>query len=84
MVRAAVNGSSYKGMLNIGYRPTVSEQKSAQIEVHLLDFSGDIYGECMEVFFLHRLRDEIKFNSKEELMAQLQRDRVETMKYELR
>ncbi len=74
---------TYKGMLNIGYRPTVTEKKSTQIEVHLLDFSEEIYGHSIEIFFLHKLRDEIKFSSTEELIEQLKKDKQDTINYPL-
>lgn len=63
------------GIMNIGVRPTVSAGMQRVIEVHVLDFSRDIYGERMTVTFLRRLRDERKFGSVQELVEQLARDR---------
>jgi riboflavin kinase/FMN adenylyltransferase len=61
-------------MLNIGVNPTVSDNAQTTIEVHLLDFSGDLYGQELQVKVLSRLRDELKFDSLEELKNQLAKD----------
>jgi len=73
-VIAEINGKQYKGMLNIGYRPTV-QGTSKKIEANLFEFEDDIYGEEIKVSFIRKLRDEIKFNSKDELSKQLQKDK---------
>ena len=62
------------GMCNIGVRPTF-DGTTPTIEVHLLDFSGDLYGETLCVEFVQRLRDEVKFDSVDALKAQLSKDR---------
>ncbi len=70
------NNLEYKGMCNIGYRPTFDGSKRT-IEVHLLaDDLGDMYGEEIQVEFISRLRDEFKFNSPEELIKQLEKDKL--------
>lgn len=58
-----------KGAANIGYRPTVSEGKKAILEVHLLDFDSDIYGEQITVIFRQKIREERKFESLEALQT---------------
>lgn len=58
------------GVANIGVRPTVDGTKNS-LEVHLFDFDKSIYGELMQVFFLFKLRDEIKFHSVDALIAQI-------------
>lgn len=58
-----------KGAANIGYRPTVSEEKKAILEVHLLDFDSDIYGEQITVIFRHKIREERKFESLQALQT---------------
>lgn len=58
-----------KGAANIGYRPTVSEGKKAILEVHLLDFDSDIYGERITVIFRHKIREERKFESLQALQT---------------
>lgn len=63
-----------KGMLNIGIRPTFNLNE-VTIEVHLFDFSETIYNHRITVFFVDRIRDEVKFESKELLIEQLKDDR---------
>ncbi len=72
-VHATVAGNRYNGVANIGMRPTVDGRK-AVLEVHLLDFSGDLYGQELVVEFLHQLRDEKKFESLEALQAAIHQD----------
>lgn len=73
-IRAIYNGQSFNGMLNIGIRPTVSEERKLHIEAHLFDFNQDIYDQELELAFVARLRDEKKFGSLDELKAQLAND----------
>lgn len=73
-----INDNEYKGMLNIGYRPTV-DGKSKKIEANIFNFSDEIYGEKIKISFIKRLRDEIKFDSKEELSKQLQKDKEKAL-----
>ena len=68
------NGKAYKGMLNIGFRPTVGG-KVKTIEVNIFDFEKDIYGESISVFFKQKIRDEIKFEDIETLRNQLTKDK---------
>ena len=69
-----VLGRKFRGMTNIGTRPTVGGLTTS-IETHILDFDEDIYGLPLRVTFLRRLRDEVRFPSLEELKAQLEKDR---------
>lgn len=62
------------GMMNIGNRPTV-DGTSQTIEVHFLDFNEDIYNQSIQITLLERIRDEIKFNSLNELKEQLFKDK---------
>jgi riboflavin kinase/FMN adenylyltransferase len=64
---------SYKGVLNVGFNPTFSDT-DLSVEVFLLDFSGDIYGEKVDVLFIERIRDEVKFESPEQLVTQIRKD----------
>jgi riboflavin kinase/FMN adenylyltransferase len=72
---ALVAETSHRAVLNIGVRPTVNQPPPApRLEVHLLDFSGDLYGQEIEVTFAAKLRDEQKFASLDDLKAQIARD----------
>ena len=64
----------YPGMLNIGVRPTVDNGERVTIEVHLLDFSGDLYQHSLAIEFWYRLRDERRFYNTGELIKQLKED----------
>lgn len=68
------------GVANIGIRPTIGGDK-ALLEVHLFDFSREIYGEHVQVHFLHKIRDEQRFDGLEGLMAQIEQDCVEARAY---
>jgi riboflavin kinase/FMN adenylyltransferase len=74
-VRALVRGTLLPGIANLGLRPTVdSGGTTRHFEVHLFDFTGDLYGETMEVRFVERLRDELRFENLEQLKDQIGRD----------
>ena len=75
-----VNGEKHKGMLNIGYRPTINNGTDLSIEVHILDFQGDIYHQKMRIEFIDFLRPEEKFNSVDELVLQMQKDKEDTIR----
>ena len=79
-VRISVNGQDYKGMLNIGHRPTINNGTDLSIEVHILDFEGDIYNQQVRIEFIGFLRPEIKFDSIDELVLQIQKDKEEAVK----
>ena len=79
-VRVSVNGQSYRGMLNIGHRPTLNNGTDLSIEVHILDFEGDIYHQPMRIEFVDFLRPEAKFNSVDELTLQIQKDKEAAIK----
>ncbi len=64
----------YKGMLNIGHRPTIGSGNASSIEVHLLHFSGDLYDCPLRVEFVHRLRSEVRFQDRSLLIRQLEQD----------
>jgi riboflavin kinase / FMN adenylyltransferase len=61
------------GVASLGTRPTVGGVEPL-LEVHLFDFTGDLYGRSIEVEFVAKLRDEARFESLDELMAQMRRD----------
>ncbi len=68
-------GKRYKGMLYIGKRPTLQNGDNQTVEVHILDFDGDIYDDLISVFFMYRVRENIKFDGMEALRDQLIKDR---------
>lgn len=78
-VRVMIDETTYRGMLNIGMRPTLGNGAERSVEVHILDFCADIYGRTLRVEFISRLRSEQKFASTDELAAQLRKD-VEQVK----
>jgi riboflavin kinase/FMN adenylyltransferase len=65
--------NTYRGVANIGYSPTFDDHQFT-VEVHILDFGQDIYGDDIRVNFVRRIRDEIKFTSIEQLKDQIHRD----------
>lgn len=73
-VRVRINGDWFKGMMNIGMRPTF-EGKKQTMEIHLFDFNQNIYGKEVQVRFYNRIRDEQKFSGPEDLKLQLQEDK---------
>ncbi|OAV65950.1 Riboflavin biosynthesis protein ribF [Bacteroidales bacterium Barb6XT] len=79
-VRVTLEGKSYRGMLCIGNRPTLNNGSNITIEVHILDFSGDIYNSELTVSFIRYIRDTIKFDTLDDLAAQLERDKETTRK----
>ena len=80
VVKAKIDDAVVFGMMNIGTNPTV-EGKVQSIEVHFFNFSNDIYGLQLEVEILERLRDEHKFDSLDELKAQLSKDQKNSKQY---
>ena len=79
VVEAFVHGHWQRAVANLGYRPTVAaEGEALALEVHVLDFNSDLYGQPLEVRFLRKLRDEKKFASLDELRSQIAADVEET------
>jgi len=75
LAEANLDGVVYRGVINLGYRPTVSRGKSERtLEIHLLDFERKIYGKDLEVRFMRYLRPEKKFESVEALARQIDLD----------
>ena len=73
-VEAIVNNEIYNAVMNIGYRPTVTNEKELRLEVHLFDFEKDIYNLEMTIQFIDRIRVEKKFESFEKLKKQIEED----------
>jgi riboflavin kinase/FMN adenylyltransferase len=74
-VRVIHSGKEYYGMMYHGFRPTLSEGIKRALEVHIFDFDKIIYGEKLNIHFLTRIRDDKKFDSKEELIKQIDNDK---------
>lgn len=66
--------TTWRGMLNIGIRPTINNGIQTSVEVHILDFSGNLYERSLSVDFIARIRDEQRFESREALIQQLHKD----------
>jgi riboflavin kinase/FMN adenylyltransferase len=79
-VEVQLDGLIYPGMLSIGSNPTVNNDTGIRsIEVHILNFDKDIYGRAISVIFRKRLRDEIKFNSTDQLAEQMKLDQQQVI-----
>lgn len=68
-------GNTYKGMMNIGRRPTLDNGETVSLEVHIINFGADIYHQQLKVSFIQKIRDEKKFNAIEQLIEQLKIDK---------
>lgn len=77
-VKTLVKNIWHNGMANVGVRPTFDEQ-TLSIEVNLFDFNDDIYGQQIQINFVERLRNEIKFTGIDALVEQLHHDRLQAM-----
>ncbi|HSY61574.1 MAG TPA: bifunctional riboflavin kinase/FAD synthetase [Cytophaga sp.] len=75
-VYAYIEGERYKGMLNIGVRPTINNDKRRTIEVHIFDFNEDIYGKTVRLELLAFMRNEAKFEGLDALIIQLKKDEI--------
>jgi len=75
-IHAELRGKTYRGMLNIGFRPTIDSAMAVKtIEAHLFDASGDFYDEEVVIHFVSRVRDEMKFSGLDALKQQLHKDK---------
>ena len=68
------DGTRQGGMLCIGHRPTIESNGAISVEVHILDFSGDLYGKSISIHFIGKLREERHFESLDSLQQQLMLD----------
>ncbi len=80
--QTSIDGKTYNAMANTGSRPTIGDRAEGDfiIEVNIFDFEGDLYGKTLKVWFLDRIRDEVKFTGLEALKIQLEQDRIEVKK----
>lgn len=81
-VRLKVDDSWYEGVCNVGHRPTFhNQQQSITIEVHAFDFNQEIYDKTVTVEWHYKIRNEQKFNSIDELVQQIERDKATAIAY---
>jgi len=78
-VCVTVGDKKFKGMMNIGVRPTINSKAKLTLEVHLFNFYDDIYGEEITVYFKQWIRQEMHFNNLEQLIKQLNTDKTEVL-----
>ena len=80
--QTVIDGKTYDAMANTGLRPTIGDRADGDfiIEVNIFDFDGDLYGKTLKVWFIERIRDEVKFSGLETLKIQLEHDREEAKK----
>ena len=76
-----IDGIWRKSITNVGVRPTFENEVEPSVETFVLDFDGDLYGDVLRIRFLHRIRDERKFNGIDELKAQINKDLNRTKNY---
>jgi len=69
-----IDDKEISGVANVGTRPTVNAEKKVILETHLFNFNREIYGHYVEVHFKQKIRDEVRFDSIEELKAQIEKD----------
>lgn len=81
IVKCLLEDETHFGIMNIGFRPTFENKHELVLEVHILNFDRDIYGKYFKVEFLKRLRNEKKFESKEDLIHQIEADKKEAQKF---
>jgi riboflavin kinase/FMN adenylyltransferase len=74
-VKVEIDNIIHYGMANLGTRPTFTDSDKQLLEVNIFDFNQDIYGKTIKVFFIKYLRDEKKFDSIDELVIQINRDK---------
>ncbi|MBA5628743.1 bifunctional riboflavin kinase/FAD synthetase [Moheibacter lacus] len=75
VVKVIIKDEIFKGLLNIGTRPTVTNSNEKRVEVYILEFDQNIYDEMITVELLHKIRDDQKFDSMEELVDQMNEDK---------
>ncbi len=75
-----IEGKKYKGVTNVGVKPTFFDGQKPLCETFIFDFQGDCYGKNAEVYFIDFIRDETRFESKEELQMQVEKDKIAVLK----
>ena len=80
-VKIEDDSNIYDGMLNIGHNPTLNFKKDIKLEVYILNFNKNIYNKKIKVIFKSKIRNEIKFNNKFDLINQMNEDKQKTIEY---
>jgi len=74
ITRTLVDGKMYHSITNVGNNPTFGGVDRISVETYIFDFEKDIYGKEIEVFFISKIREEMRFGSVEELIEQIHKD----------
>jgi riboflavin kinase / FMN adenylyltransferase len=77
LCRAMIGEDTWTAVANVGFSPSIKVDQALTVEAHLLDFSGDLYGQDAELFFVRRLRNEIRFETRRELVDAIAGDVAE-------
>ena len=77
----SLDGETYPGITNIGYRPTFEKQTAPNIETHILSFDGNIYGKELTVAFYRKIREEQKFPGVDAFLAQIEKDKATAQRF---
>lgn len=80
-VRDERSGEQYKGVANCGVKPSITQVPEPSLEVHLLDFKGDLYHRHLSVEFVHKLRDEKKFPNLAALQQAIEQDKQQARQF---
>ncbi len=80
-VNVKIDEVYYFGMCNIGHNPTFNFQEQKKMEINIFNFDEDIYGSNIEVIFIEKIRNEQKFNSVDELVEQLKKDKLKCLEF---
>ena len=81
IVEVELSSKIYKGIMSIGVNPTISDNNTISMEVHIIGLSKNIYGEIIKIYFKDYIRKEEKFNTLEELRTKITKDKILAMKF---
>ncbi|WP_435135260.1 bifunctional riboflavin kinase/FAD synthetase [Formosa sp. A9] len=81
IVKSVIENKTVYGMMNIGTNPTITDSSQQHIEIHFFDFNDNLYNKHLKIDMLHRLRDEKKFDSVDDLKYQLQLDEKQSLNF---
>lgn len=76
LVKVNIDNKNYYGLANVGFNPTINVSKNKRLEVYILDYNDNSYDKDVIITFIKRLRDELKFNTVEELIKQMENDEI--------